>query len=76
MIDGVEAFHAAYARGRVVVPPAEYLDMIVIPAVLHIDPERLLHYPPALRAFLRARVMDWIAGGQCDLRVIAAQGAE
>lgn len=39
--------------------------MIVIPAVLHIDPLRLIaEYPPVLRAALRAWVLHWMAGGQ------------
>lgn len=64
-MDGVDGFHAALRRGQLVRPPDEYLDLIVIPAVLHIDPLRLLaDYPPVLRETLRVYVMTWLAGGQ------------
>ena len=53
------------SRGQLVAPPEEYLDLIVIPAVLHVDPLRLVaEYPPALREALRAWVLHWLAGGQ------------
>lgn len=61
----MEGFHAGLSRGRLTQPPDEYLDLIVIPAVLHVDPLRLVaEYPPALREALRTWVMYWLAGGQ------------
>jgi hypothetical protein len=63
-MDGVDGFFAALRQGRLVRPPDDYLDIIVIPAVLHIDPLRLLDYPPVLRETLRTWVMTWLGGGQ------------
>jgi hypothetical protein len=45
-MDGVDGFFAALRQSRLVRPPDEYIDLIIIPAVLHIDPLRLLDYPP------------------------------
>jgi hypothetical protein len=63
-MDGVDGFFAALRQGRLVRPPDEYLDLIVLPAVLHIDPLRLLDYPPVLREVLRTWVLTWLGGGQ------------
>ena len=71
----MEGFHAGLMKGRLTRPPDAYLDLVVIPAVLHVDPLRLVaEYPPALRAALRAWVMHWLAGGQgLNLDVIERQ---
>jgi hypothetical protein len=47
-----------------VTPPEEYADLILVPAVLHIDPLVFARYPPALRAKVRGWMMYWLAGGQ------------
>jgi hypothetical protein len=74
-MDGVDGFFAALRQSRLVRPPDEYIDLIVIPAVLHIDPLRLLDYPPVLRETLRAWVMTWLAGGQgLNLDVVQRDG--
>ena len=74
-MDGVDGFHAALRQGRLVRPPDEYLDVIVIPAVLHIDPLALQNYPPALHAAVRAWVMAWIGSGQgLNLDVVQSDG--
>jgi hypothetical protein len=64
LIDQAEAFHAAYGRGRLVKPPDEYADLILIPAILHIDPLRFAEYPPMLRAKIRGLLTIYLAGGQ------------
>lgn len=56
-------FHEALARGRFVTPPEEYLDLVMIPAMLHIDPLRLMEYPPALLYKLRGLALHYAAAG-------------
>lgn len=51
------------ARGRIVSPPDEYLDLVIIPAMLHIDPLAFMAYPPALQYKLRHLVMYHVAAG-------------
>lgn len=58
------AFHAAYNDGRFVPPPDDYLDLILIPAVLHIDPLVFAEYPPAMALKIRVLAMHYIASGQ------------
>jgi hypothetical protein len=43
--------------------PDEYLDLVLIPAMLHIDPLAFMEYPPALAYKLRVLVMHYIAAG-------------
>jgi hypothetical protein len=51
------------ARGRIVTPPDEYMDLILVPAMLHIDPLVFLDYPPAMRYQIRTLLMHYIAAG-------------
>lgn len=53
----MDAFHAAYSRGRLVRPPDEYLDLILIPQHLHIDPLTFDRYPAALQERMRNLLM-------------------
>jgi hypothetical protein len=46
-----------------VTPPEEYLDLVLIPAMLHIDPLTFMDYPPALAYKLRGLVLHYIATG-------------
>jgi hypothetical protein len=72
--DGIDGFHAAYADGRLVTPPDMYLELIVIPAVLHTPWTLFREYPPALQEMTKSLVMSWLAGGQgLNLDVIRAQ---
>jgi len=43
--------------------PDEYADLILVPAMLHIDPIAFMDYPPALRLKLRVLLMHYIAAG-------------
>lgn len=55
--------------------PEEYADLVVIPAVLHIDPLRFQEYPEALRAKIRILLQHWISHGQgMNIEVIQAHG--
>lgn len=64
-MDRVDGFHAELARGRVGRPPDTYIDLVIIPAVLHIDPLRFADdYPPLLRELMRTLAMRWVGGGQ------------
>lgn len=47
---------------------------MVIPAVLHVEPLKVLDYPPVLRQALREWVLLWIAGGQMNPMVVKANG--
>lgn len=44
-------------------PPVEYIDMILIPAILHIDPLTFAAYPPGVQGRVRQLLMDFIGGG-------------
>ena len=57
------AFHSAYTDGRLVPPPDEYVDLILIPMYLHIDPLRFAEYPEMLRARMRSLLMQAVQGG-------------
>jgi hypothetical protein len=46
-----------------VTPPTEYLDLILIPAMLHIDPLTFDGYPPALQGRMRRLLITYIANG-------------
>jgi hypothetical protein len=46
-----------------VTPPEEYLDLVLIPAMLHIDPLAFMESPPVLAYKIRALVMYYIAAG-------------
>ena len=59
----MEGFHRAYQNGRMVTPPAEYMDLILIPAILHIDPLTFAGYPPALQGRMRGLLGVYIAQG-------------
>ena len=52
-MDGVDAFHAAYHKGRFTPPPTEYMDLILIPQHLHIDPMTFDGYPRPVQARIR-----------------------
>jgi hypothetical protein len=43
--------------------PDEYLDLVLIPAMLHIDPLVFMEYPPAMRYQIRTLLMHYIAAG-------------
>ena len=63
LIDRVEGFHAAYRGGRTVAPPDEYMDLILIPQALHIDPLTFAGYPPQLQGRIRHLLLINIAQG-------------
>ena len=62
-MDGVEAFHAAYRAGRMVPAPDDYIDMILVPGILHIDPLAFAAYPPLVQAKIRRLLRHYIAAG-------------
>ncbi len=63
-MDGVDAFHAAYRRGQVVRPrDDEYMDLILIPAILHIDPMVFHAYPLPIQERMRRLLIKYIAAG-------------
>jgi hypothetical protein len=47
-----------------VTPPDTYLELIVIPAVLHTPWATYNDYPPALQVATKTLLMSWLAGGQ------------
>lgn len=49
----MDAFHAAYRRQQLVEPPDEYIDLVLIPRYLHIDPVTFHAYPPLLQERIR-----------------------
>ena len=51
------------ARGRVVTVPDEYADLVLVPAMLHIDPMAFMNYPPALKAKIRHLMLHYVAAG-------------
>lgn len=57
------AFHLAYRDGRVVTPPDEYMDLVLVPMYLHIDPLHFAEYPEMVRRRIRRLLMETIAGG-------------
>jgi hypothetical protein len=59
----VDAFQAAYRRGQVTTPPDAYMDLILIPSILHIDPVVFMGYPPAIKAQTRNLLMAHIHAG-------------
>lgn len=63
LLDGVDAFHAAYANGRVASAPELYMDLILIPAVLHVEPMTFWRYPPVIREQMRKLFLRYVAGG-------------
>ncbi len=64
LIDGIDGFHAAYARGHIVPIPQEYAEMIIIPAVLHTPWQVYRTYPPAVQAAILAWLPHYLAAGQ------------
>jgi hypothetical protein len=71
-LDAVDAFHSAYKRGRLVAPPQEYADLILVPALLHIDPLVFAQYPPLLKMKMRVLLLRFLGAGQ--LSVFSIQG--
>lgn len=63
MSDRIVGFNEALARGRIVTPPEEYADLVLVPAILHIDPLMFLDYPPAMQIKIRTLLMYYIASG-------------
>ena len=53
----------ALGRGRLVSVPDEYADLILIPAMLHIDPLVFMDYPPAMQYKIRTLLTFHIASG-------------
>ena len=43
--------------------PDEYADLILIPAMLHIDPLTFMDYPPAMQYKLRTLLTFYVASG-------------
>jgi hypothetical protein len=43
--------------------PDEYADLVLIPAVLHIDPLAFMEYPPAMQYKIRHLLGYWLASG-------------
>lgn len=44
-------------------PPGEYVDLILVPSILHIDPLTFAAYPPYLQGRMRGLLLDHIASG-------------
>lgn len=59
----MDAFHAAFIRGKIAPAPQEYVELILVPAVLHIDPMVFVAYPPALRARITTLLWSYVAMG-------------
>ena len=51
------------ARGRIYSAPDEYAELILVPAMLHIDPMVFADYPPALKLKMRGLLTHYIAAG-------------
>ena len=51
------------ARGRIYSAPDEYAELILVPAMLHIDPMVFMDYPPALKLKMRGLLTHYIAAG-------------
>lgn len=62
-MDGVEAFHAAYARREVTMPPKEYIDLILVPAVLHTPTVDFWAMPEMVQEKTRRLLFYYIAAG-------------
>lgn len=43
--------------------PLEYMDLILVPSILHIDPMLFADYPPALKGRIRYMLMMHIGAG-------------
>lgn len=63
LLDGIEAFHAGYRKGRVNRPPDEYMDTILVPAILHTTTEQFHARSYAIQERTRRMLMYYIAGG-------------
>lgn len=63
LADRIVGFNEALARGRIVTPPDEYVELILVPALLHIDPLTFMDYPPAVQFKVRQLLMHYIAAG-------------
>ena len=50
-------------RGRVYDAPDEYAELVLIPAMLHIDPLSFMEYPPALKLKMRHLLTHYVASG-------------
>lgn len=50
-------------HGRLVTVPDEYAELVLVPALLHIDPLAFATYPPALREKMKRLMMHYIAYG-------------
>lgn len=75
LLDEVDAFHAAYRHGRLVPAPEDYTDLILIPAILHIDPLTFAQYPPLIQRKMRMLLGRFMAVGQLDIMTVGKPNA-
>ncbi|MCX7851801.1 MAG: hypothetical protein N2383_03355 [Caldilineales bacterium] len=65
---------SAYAHGRLAPPPDLFLEIIVIPAILHTPWALFRTYPPAVQLATKHWLLTWLAAGQgMNTDVIYAQ---
>jgi hypothetical protein len=69
-MDGVDAFHAAYARGKLTSAPREYLELVLVPSILHTTWETFSRYPPMIQHLTITLLMSYIGAGQLSLETI------
>lgn len=57
------AFHAGYLHGQVTRPPDEYIDLVLIPAILHTPTAHFWTLPWPVQEKTRRLLLQYIAGG-------------
>lgn len=70
LLDGIDAFYAAYKDGRAVRPPQFLADYVLIPAILHTPTAIFESYPDAVKEFVRLQLPQYIASGMTTNPVI------
>lgn len=76
-MDGVDAFHAGYIKGHVTRPPNEYVDLILVPAILHTPTAQFWELPFIVQEKMRGLLMRYIAGGWAgNTRLVKKDHAE
>lgn len=73
----MDAFHAAYVRGEVTMPPTEYTDLILVPTILHTPTVEFWELPPLMQEKMRRLLYRYIAAGWAgNTRTIRRRHAE
>lgn len=75
-MDGVDAFYAAYAHGHVTTPPTEFVDLILVPSILHTPTALFREQPWPLQERTRRWLMRHIAAGWAGNTGLVRQDAK